>query len=123
MVSQAVPAERTDSEAERYRAAERALWNHYGITATERFVDIDEPPARLRIVEVGSGAPTLFIPGTPGTGPYWARCSARWTAFEPCCSIDRDGVSARRWTTRPGATVRWWPASSRPSSKQSTSIG
>lgn len=71
MVSQAVPAERTDSKAERYRAAERALWDHYGVAATERFVDIDVPPARLRIIEVGSGAPTVFIPGTPGTGPYW----------------------------------------------------
>lgn len=71
MVSQAVPAQRTDSKTERYRAAERALWNHYGLTAIERFVDIDRPRARLRIVEVGSGEPTLFIPGTPGTGPYW----------------------------------------------------
>lgn len=71
MVSQAVPAERTDPRVERYQEAERALWDHYGLEPAERFVEIDQPPARLRIIEVGSGEPTVFIPGTPGTGPYW----------------------------------------------------
>jgi pimeloyl-ACP methyl ester carboxylesterase len=71
MTSQAVAAERTEARVGRYREAEGALWEHYGLSPTERFVDIAEPRARLRIVEVGSGDPALFIPGTPGTGPYW----------------------------------------------------
>ncbi len=71
MVSQAVPAERTDPKVAQYREAERALWVHYGLDPVERFVEIEGPRARLRIVEVGSGEPTVFIPGTPGTGPYW----------------------------------------------------
>jgi 2-hydroxy-6-oxonona-2,4-dienedioate hydrolase len=35
-------------------------------------VELSEPALRLRVVEVGSGRPVLFIPGTGGTGPYWA---------------------------------------------------
>jgi 2-hydroxy-6-oxonona-2,4-dienedioate hydrolase len=71
MVSQAVPAKRTDPNLEQYREAERALWEHYGLEPVERFVEIEEPQARLRMIEVGWGEPTVFIPGTPGTGPYW----------------------------------------------------
>lgn len=71
MVSQAVAAGRTDRSVGQYRGAERALWDHYGLEPVERFVEIGGPQARLRMIEVGSGEPTLFIPGTPGTGPYW----------------------------------------------------
>lgn len=71
MVSQAVPAERADPRVEQYRDAERALWDHYGLEPVERFIRIHDPAARLRLIEVGSGSPTVFIPGTPGTGPYW----------------------------------------------------
>ena len=57
---------------ERYRDAERTLWQQYGLDPTERFVELSEPALRLRVVEVGAGRPVLFIPGTGGTGPYWA---------------------------------------------------
>ena len=56
----------------RYREAERRLFDAYRLAPTERFVDLDEPRVRLRILELGSGEPVIFIPGTGGTGPYWA---------------------------------------------------
>jgi 2-hydroxy-6-oxonona-2,4-dienedioate hydrolase len=71
MTTQAVAAELTDARTERYREAERALWDHYGLAPVERWVEIAKPHVRLRVVEVGSGEPAVFIPGTPGTGPYW----------------------------------------------------
>lgn len=56
-----------------YREAERLLWDRFGLEPSERFIELAEPAAmRLRVVEVGSGKPVLFIPGTGGTGPYWA---------------------------------------------------
>ena len=56
----------------RYRCAERAVWEHYGVEPAERFVVLDRPAIRLRVLEVGTGRPVLFLPGTAGCGPVWA---------------------------------------------------
>ena len=69
-MTQAVAAPVSDAKVDRYRAAEAALWGHYGLAPTERTIDV--PAGRLRVVEHGSGEPVLFIGGTGGTGPYWA---------------------------------------------------
>ena len=53
---------------ERYREAERALWGRYGLEPVERFIDLHAPVVRLRVLEVGSGAPVLVIHGTAGPG-------------------------------------------------------
>jgi len=52
----------------RYRQAERALWGRYGLEPRERFIDLDAPVARLRVLEVGTGTPVLFVHGTAGPG-------------------------------------------------------
>lgn len=90
MTSHAVAAARSDSRIERYRQAERALWNRYGLDPTERFVELDAPHVRLRVLELGSGEPVLFIPGTPGTGPYWDALVRELKGFR-CLLLDRPG--------------------------------
>ena len=72
MTSQAVASARPAPWTDRYRHAERVLWDHYGLQPTERFVDVDEPAARIRVVEVGSGPPLLVVHGTFGSGPAFA---------------------------------------------------
>ena len=52
----------------RYREAERALWGRYGLEPMERFIDLHAPSVRLRVLEVGSGPPALFVHGTAGPG-------------------------------------------------------
>lgn len=69
MTSQAVTLPQLTARAERYRHAERAVWDHYGLEPSERFVDVEEPTARIRVVEVGSGSLTLVAHGTFGGGP------------------------------------------------------
>jgi pimeloyl-ACP methyl ester carboxylesterase len=76
--------------AERYRQAERRLWNVYGLEPSEHIVDLPEPALRLRVVEVGEGAPILFIPGTGGTGPYWAPLVRELQGYR-CLMLDRPG--------------------------------
>ena len=76
--------------ADRYRQAERTLWSHYGLAPKERFVELSSPPLRLRIVEVGSGPPVLFVPGTAGTGPYWGSLVRALDGFR-CLLLDRPG--------------------------------
>ena len=76
--------------AERYRAAERNLWDHYALRPTERFVELRSPAVTLRVVEVGSGRPVLFVPGTGGTGPYWGALLRELPDCH-CLMLDRPG--------------------------------
>jgi hypothetical protein len=81
-----------ESRTERYREAERALWDYYGLEATERFIDPHSPAVRLRVLEVGSGEPLLFVPGTAGTGPYWGSLVRELPGSAVSCSTDPAGV-------------------------------
>lgn len=82
--------EATDQVSERYRRAERAFWKRYDLQPTERFVELRSPAVRLRVVEVGSGTPVVFVPGTGGTGPYWAPLVRELTGVR-CLLLDRPG--------------------------------
>ncbi|MGH8925549.1 MAG: alpha/beta fold hydrolase, partial [Acidimicrobiia bacterium] len=75
---------------DRYRSAEKRLWNQWGLEPEERYIDLQSPSVRLRVVEVGSGPPVLFIPGTGGTGPYWAPL-VRMMSGNRCLMLDRPG--------------------------------
>jgi pimeloyl-ACP methyl ester carboxylesterase len=70
MTSRAIAASSSEPRAARYRTAERALWGHYGLEPTERFIQLDSPRIRLRVLEVGSGKPLLFVHGTVGPGSW-----------------------------------------------------
>lgn len=79
-----------DPRSSRYRDAERMLWSYYGIEPVERYVELRSFPARLRILEVGSGEPVLFVPGTAGTGPVWGSLLSQLDGY-PCLLLDRPG--------------------------------
>lgn len=72
MATAATVAPQEDARTARYREAERAVWAHYGLSPTEQFVQVGSPPARIRVVEVGAGAPLLVAHGTFGNGPAFA---------------------------------------------------
>ena len=76
--------------SERYRDAERALWQRYGLEPGERYLELTDPALRIRVVEVGSGNPVLFLPGTGGTGPYWAPLIRELSGIR-CLLVDRPG--------------------------------
>jgi 2-hydroxy-6-oxonona-2,4-dienedioate hydrolase len=78
------------ARAERYRRAERAFWDHYGLAPAERFVKVGSPPVRLRVQELGSGEPVLFVNGTGGPGAYFAPLLAELQGFR-CLVLDRPG--------------------------------
>jgi pimeloyl-ACP methyl ester carboxylesterase len=90
MARQADPVADVDPRLQRYRQAEAALWEQYGVEPTEQFIDLDSPRVRLRVVEVGSGDPIVFIGGTGGTGPYWAPLVRELAGFR-CVMVDRPG--------------------------------
>lgn len=77
----------------RYRAAERALFDHYGLSATEHLLRVDRLGARVRVLEVGSGEPVLFLHGSPSAGPNWTPLAAalRSGSGRRCLLLDRPG--------------------------------
>ena len=116
MTSRAVAMKATDERTERYRRAERALWSHYGLEPTERFVEFESPAVRLRIQEVGSGEPIVFVHG--GLWPAVALAPlVRELAGYRCILLDRPGCglsSAVDWRKHELRTVApsSWAASS-----------
>ncbi|WP_291379187.1 alpha/beta hydrolase [Demequina sp.] len=57
-----------ESHEQRYREAERAMWNHHGMEPHERWVEVDALGLRVRALEHGEGRPVLFVHGTPTAG-------------------------------------------------------
>lgn len=77
-------------DLEQYRAAEKRLWDHYGITPTEHFIGLPKFNIKVRVLEVGQGEPVLFVHGSPNAGPKWTPLAAKLTDFR-CLILDRPG--------------------------------
>jgi 2-hydroxy-6-oxonona-2,4-dienedioate hydrolase len=89
MASTAIATTSARTRAERYLEAERRLWQRYGLEPEERFLDLDAPAARLRVLEVGSGEPVLFVHGTVGPAA-WASLICELPGFRSIV-LDRPG--------------------------------
>ncbi|MDP9282572.1 MAG: alpha/beta hydrolase [Chloroflexota bacterium] len=89
MTGQVIAANTTATRVERYRQAERALWEHYGMRPTERFVELTSPAVRLRVLEVGVGDPVLLVHGLIGPDA-WAPLVRELRGFR-CLVLDRPG--------------------------------
>ena len=77
---------------ERYRR----VWEHDRLQPRERVLELDRPPLRLRVLEVGTGSPVLFLPGSGGAGPGWAPLLAELDGYR-CLLLDppNSGLSSR----------------------------
>jgi pimeloyl-ACP methyl ester carboxylesterase len=75
---------------ENFRAAERKLWDHYGVAPVERFVTLPGLKVHVRVQEVGQGQPVLFVHGSPNAGSKWAPLVAKLGGFR-CLVLDRPG--------------------------------
>ena len=71
-------------------SAELAVWRHYGLEPSERFIQVESPAVRVRIQEVGSGEPIVFVHGglwpAAGLAPL-----VRELAGYRCILLDRPG--------------------------------
>jgi pimeloyl-ACP methyl ester carboxylesterase len=80
MASTAIATSPATTRTERYLEAERRLWQLYGLEPRERFLELDAPAAHLRVLEVGSGEPALFVHGTVGPAA-WASLIGELSGF------------------------------------------
>jgi pimeloyl-ACP methyl ester carboxylesterase len=78
-----------------YRAAERRLWRSIGADPVERWIHLERNDVDVRIQELGSGLPALFIHGANTSGASWASLAARLTGFR-CLILDRPGTGLSR---------------------------
>jgi pimeloyl-ACP methyl ester carboxylesterase len=74
-----------------YRTAERRLWRAIGARPTERTIHLERIGVDVRLQEVGTGPPVLFIHGIATSGVSWAALAARATGFR-CLILDRPGT-------------------------------
>ena len=74
----------------RYLAAETALWELYGLAPVSHNVRVGSAGSALRVQEVGTGDPILFVHGTGGSGAYFAPLVAELAGFRRLV-IDRPG--------------------------------
>jgi pimeloyl-ACP methyl ester carboxylesterase len=70
MRDHAVAVNAPDSPARRFARIEETLWRHHGLTPTERFIELQRPRIRMRVLEVGTGATVLLVHGTVGPGSW-----------------------------------------------------
>jgi 2-hydroxy-6-oxonona-2,4-dienedioate hydrolase len=75
----------------RYRQAEQALWAHAGASPVEHRFRLASSGVHVRVQEVGSGPPVLFIHGGPNSGSTWAILAALLPEFR-CLIVDRPGT-------------------------------
>jgi pimeloyl-ACP methyl ester carboxylesterase len=82
----------SDAAIEAARDAERKLWQHYGVSVVERFINVSPIGLRVRVLECGvpSAEPLIFIQGGLGEACGWASLMARLNDFR-CITLDRPG--------------------------------
>jgi 2-hydroxy-6-oxonona-2,4-dienedioate hydrolase len=79
-------------DEQRYREAERRLWEAAGVSPVEHRVHLSRNDVEVRVQEVGSGPPVLFIHGGPGaSGSMFAELAARLPQLR-CLLLDRPGT-------------------------------
>ena len=70
--------------------SEASVWGHWGVEPRVKMVEVGPNSSRLRVHEVGTGDPVLFVHGTGGYGPYWAPLIAEMSGYR-CLLVDRPG--------------------------------
>ena len=77
-------------DEQRYRQAEATLWEAENARPSERPLDLERSGATIRVQEVGTGDPVVFIHGASNGGSSWASLAARLEGFR-CILLDRPG--------------------------------
>ena len=97
-----------DSRIAQLRESEARVWELWQLRPKETIVEVGRS-SRLRIQEVGSGEPVLFVHGTGGYGPYWAPLVADLSDYR-CLMVDRPGWGGSDPVEFPKSTIKQFVA-------------
>ncbi len=92
-------ASAADADEDRYRRAERRLWDSSRVVPTEHRVRLDSLGCEVRIQQVGDGEPVLFLHGASTAGTSWAGLAAALPGWR-CLLVDRPGTGLSEPLTR-----------------------
>jgi pimeloyl-ACP methyl ester carboxylesterase len=73
-----------------FEAAERRLFEVYGLEVESRFLELRDPAMRARVMESGEGTPVVLVHGGGGVGATWAPLMARLSGVR-LVVVDRPG--------------------------------
>lgn len=66
------------------------MWDAAGAAPTERRLSLDRTRTTVRVQELGSGPPVVFVHGASNSGTSWASLAARLDGYR-CVLVDRPG--------------------------------
>jgi 2-hydroxy-6-oxonona-2,4-dienedioate hydrolase len=72
----------------KFAAAERALWDAFGVAPSEQWLDL--PTTRVRALVLGDGPTIVFIHGASNSASSWVNLAAKLPDFR-CVMLDRPG--------------------------------
>lgn len=81
----------SDSATQRFIELQARLLDHYGVNATSRFVDLEEPRMRAHVLDAGEGEPVLLFHGGDGEAVNWAPLMAELQNDVHVLAADRPG--------------------------------
>jgi pimeloyl-ACP methyl ester carboxylesterase len=87
--------------------AEAEAFARYALTPRSRVLALERPELRIRVLEVGSGEPVLFLHGFSLCTAHWASLMARLPAFR-CIAIDLPGHGGSDGVDYGGIDLRRW---------------
>jgi 2-hydroxy-6-oxonona-2,4-dienedioate hydrolase len=94
----------TDAVA-RYIEAEQRYFAFERVAPQERYIALDRPRLRVRVLEVGTGEPVLFVHGGGGSAAQWAPLLAR-IGGRRLLAVDRPGCGLTTGFDNRGADLR-----------------
>ncbi|GJM37024.1 MAG: 2-hydroxy-6-ketonona-2,4-dienedioic acid hydrolase [Acidimicrobiales bacterium] len=84
--------------------AEQQYFDSLGIEPFERFVDLANVGARVRVLEIGTGSPVVFVHGGMVAGASWAGLAASLPDHR-CILLDRPGCGGSDMPAGAFATI------------------
>jgi len=98
---------RADGGRASFYEAESTVLRHYGLDASYHFVRLPGSGVRVRVVDVGSGAPTLLLHGFGLGTVHWAPLMSRLTGRR-LIGLDMPGHGASDGAHFEGTDLRLW---------------
>lgn len=87
-----------------YREAEARYWRHVGVEPIEHRLHLEQSDVTVRVLEVGSGPPVLFVHGASNAGVSWADLVVHLRGYR-CLLLDRPGAGLSEALKEPFADV------------------
>ena len=88
-----------------FLAAERRVFEDYGLDVASRFLELREPALRTRVLQAGDGPPLLFVHGGGGFASQWVSLMASLPGWRSI-AVDRPGCGLTDYFDYRGTDLR-----------------